>query len=187
MGRAQSPTTNAQLQVPIQPNIGLDGDVRRSIIETLNTLLSDEAILAMKTRNARWHVHGPGFFEMQTLFDQQFHQLNKISGGIAERVRILGGFAICSFAEFLTYTRLEERPGDVPDIMCLLADHEASIRFLREDARKCFEEYEDHGTFTLLVHFIRLHEKMAWVLRSYIEPEMPRGECQAAMLPSSQS
>jgi DNA-binding ferritin-like protein len=56
--------------------------------------------------------------------------------------------------------------------MGLLADHEASIRFLREDARRCFEEYEDHGTFTLFVRFIRVHEKIAWILRSYIEPEL---------------
>ena len=57
-------------------------------------------------------------------------------------------------------------------MMELLADHEAAIRFMREDARKCSEEYEDHGTFALLVRFIRSHEKMAWILRSYIEPEM---------------
>jgi starvation-inducible DNA-binding protein len=56
--------------------------------------------------------------------------------------------------------------------MGLLADHEACVRFLREDARKCFEEYEDHGTYALVVRFICLHEKMAWILRSYIEPEL---------------
>ena len=44
----------------------------------------------------------------------------------------------------------------------------SSIRFLREDARKCTEEYEDEGTFELLVSVMRLHEKMAWMLRSYI-------------------
>ena len=41
---------------------------------------------------------------------------------------------------------------------------------LREDARKCTEEYEDEGTFELLVNIMRIHEKIAWVLRSYVEP-----------------
>jgi starvation-inducible DNA-binding protein len=55
--------------------------------------------------------------------------------------------------------------------MNLLADHEAAIRLLREDARKCSEEHEDEGTFELLVSVMSLHEKMAWMLRSYLEIE----------------
>jgi starvation-inducible DNA-binding protein len=171
MGRNHSAGINAKLQVSIQPNIGLDGNVRKSVMEMLNTLLADEAVLTMKTHSAYRHVRGPGFLESRTLFDEQFQQLNNISNEIAERVRMLGGFAISSFAEFLKYTRLEEQPGEVPDMMSLLADHEASVRFLRDDARKCLEDYEDHGTYALLVRFIGSHEKIAWILRSYIEPE----------------
>jgi starvation-inducible DNA-binding protein len=121
-------------------------------------------------------VCGPGFLDLQTLFDQQFHQLNIISDEIAERVRMLGGFAISSFEENLSYTRLKEHPGNVPDILDLLADQEACIRFMREDSRKCSEEYEDHSTFALFVRIIGLHEKMAWILRSYNEAELPRTE-----------
>jgi starvation-inducible DNA-binding protein len=85
-------------------------------------------------------------------------------------VRILGGVTIGSLQEFILFSRLNEQPGKVADIMDLLADHEAAIRFLREDSRKCTEEYEDEGTFDLLVTVMRLHEKMAWVLRAIIEP-----------------
>ncbi len=88
---------------------------------------------------------------------------------------MLGGFAIGSLEEFLHHTRLEEQPGNVPDILHLLADHETSIRFLRQDARKCSEEYEDEGTFELLVSLMRRHEKMAWMLRSYLEAESLNG------------
>jgi starvation-inducible DNA-binding protein len=178
--------TNAKLQVSIQPNIGLDEDVRKSIMEILNTLLADEAVLTMKTRSARWHLSGPGFLDLRTLFDQQFHHLNKISNEIAERVRILGGFSIHSFEEFLNYTRLEEQTGEASHITDLLAGHEASVRFLREDARKCLEEYEDHGTYALFVRFIGLHEKMAWILRSYIEPELTHDESQGNKVRLSQ-
>jgi starvation-inducible DNA-binding protein len=95
---------------------------------------------------------------------------------------MLGGYAIGSLEEFLKHTRLEEQPGDVPDILHLLADHETSIRFLREDARKCTEEYEDEGTLELLVSVMRLHEKMAWMLRSYIENELVQGESPKRMM-----
>ena len=73
----------------------------------------------------------------------------------------------------------------MPDILRLLADHEASIRFLREDARKCTEEHEDEGTFELLVNVMRLHEKMAWMLRSYIEPDLIYTEKWGAVVPST--
>jgi starvation-inducible DNA-binding protein len=91
---------------------------------------------------------------------------------------MLGGIAVGSLEEFLKLTRLDEQPGTVPDILRLLADHETSIRFLREDARKCSEDYEDEGTLELLVSVMRLHEKMAWMLRSYIENEPVHGESQ---------
>jgi len=104
--------------------------------------------------------------------------LNDIFDEIAERVRMLGGIAIGSLEEFIDFSRVEEQPRVVPDILRLIADHEACIRFLREDAKKCTEEYEDEGTFVLLVSVMRLHEKMAWMLRSYIENEPVHGESQ---------
>jgi starvation-inducible DNA-binding protein len=156
-------------RVLIQPNIGLDSDVRHSVVEILNHTLANEAVLTFKTRSAHWNVSGAGFFELHILFNSQYEQLNDISDEIAERARMLGGIAIGSLQEFIHYTRLEEQPGFVPDILRLLADHEACIRFLREDARKCTEEYEDEGSFELMVSVMRLHEKMAWMLRSYLE------------------
>jgi starvation-inducible DNA-binding protein len=169
---------NPKLQILIQPNIGLDSDVRFSVVEILNNTLALEAVLTLKTRSAQWNVSGSDSYELYNLFDSQYENLNHISEEIAERVRMLGGIAIGSLQEFIRYTRVEEQPGVVPDILRLLADHEASIRFLREDARKCTEDYEDEGTFELLVSVMRLHEKMAWRLRSYIEAEPLQSESQ---------
>jgi len=176
MGHNRMGANNAMLQVPIQPNIGLDSDARHAVVEILNHTLANEIVLSMKTRNAHWNVSGAGFFELFILFDSQYEQLDEISGEIAERVRMLGGIAIGSLQEFIDYSRVEEQPGIIPDILRLVADHEAIIRLLREDARKCTEEYEDEGTFELLVSVMRLHEKMAWMLRSCIEPGLTHGE-----------
>jgi len=155
------------MQIAIQPNIGLEDHARQSIVETLNVILADESVLAIKTRSAHWNVRGVSFFELHNLFGLQYKQLNTISNKIAERAQMLGGFAIASFPDFSKNTRLEEQPGMIPDLLQLLADHEAVIRFLRGDANKCTEEYEDEGTFDLLVKVIRLHEKMAWILRAF--------------------
>lgn len=151
----------------IQPNIGLDSDVRKNIVELLNQSLADEEVLTQKTRNARWNMSGAGFFDLYILFDTQYKQLNEIIEKIAERVRMLGGISIGSFAEFLSHTQLDEQATTIPDSLHLLAGHEAIIRSLRDSVRKCNEEFEDEGTVELLVGQMTLHEKMAWMLRAY--------------------
>jgi starvation-inducible DNA-binding protein len=161
---------NPKILLPIQPNIGLDTGSRQFVVAILNICLANEAVLAMKTRGAYWNVCGTNFLELHTLFDGQYKQLNNAAGEIAQRTRMLGGFAIASLEEILNQTRLEEQPGEIPGILNLLADHEATIRFIRQDARKCTEEYEDDSTFELLVNVMHMHEKMAWMLRSLIEP-----------------
>ncbi len=168
MGHNPGDGSYLRRQVAIQPNIGLDIDARQSVIEILNCALSDEVVLATKTRAMHWNIHGRAFFELHTHFDAQYQMLSNLSDEIAERARMLGGFAFGSLQVFLEHTRLTEQPGEVPEVMRLLADHEAMIRFLREDAKKCMEEYEDEGTLGLLVSAIRLHEKIAWMLRSYV-------------------
>ncbi len=155
----------------IQPNIGLDSDVRQPVVNILNVTLSNEAVLTQKTRSAHWNISGTRFFERYILFDTQYKQLNDISDKIAERVRMLGGQAFGTFNEFLAHTQLDEQPTEIPDFLHLLADHEMIVRFLREDAKKCAEEFEDEGTVELLISVMTLHEKMAWMLRSYIENE----------------
>lgn len=160
---------DVKMQVAFQPNIGLDSDVRKNIVKLLNITLANETILTQKTRNARWNISGKGFFDLHILFDTQYKQLNETLEKLAERVKMLGGITIGSFAEFLSHTQIEEQPGFVPDILHLLAGHEKIIRFLREAVRKCTEEFEDEGTSDLLVGLMSLHEKMAWMLRSYSE------------------
>jgi starvation-inducible DNA-binding protein len=158
-----------KMQIELQPNIGLDDNIRISVVGLLNKILADEAILTTKTRNALWNIHGAHFLELHSLYDLQYLRLNAISDEIAERVRMLGGFALGSLQGFLDLSRLGEQSGQVPHLLYLLADHEAEIRFLREDADQCSEEFEDLGTHRMLVGIISLHERMAWMLRSYID------------------
>lgn len=165
-------------KILIEPNIGLAGDVRRPVIEILNRIIANEAILTQKTRGAHWNVSGSSFFELHILFDTQYKQLNEMADKIAERTRMMGGTAIASFGEFLTHARIVEEINQIPDILHLLADHESVIRYLREDIRKCDEEYEDEGTVELLVGLMSLHEKLAWMLRSYVEKEPVHSESQ---------
>jgi starvation-inducible DNA-binding protein len=162
-------------QVTFQPNIGLDASIRQSVVDMLNLLLADEAVLLLKMCQTDGHADVMGISELQSLYDAQCKQINVISNEIIERVQILGGTTLKDSETLTDSSRLGREINLVSGIVSVLADQEAFIRFLREDAQKCSEIYEDQGTFALLVSVLGTHEKMAWMLRSYIEPELPHG------------
>lgn len=141
----------------------------QSVVEILNHALADEAILSMKTRNAKWNLVGPEFFELCLIYELHLKQINDFSDMITNRLQILQGQQVQSFSEYIANSRLIENPGVTPDVFQLLTDHESVIRFFREDYRKCINSYEDSGTSEMLLSIIRQHEKIAWMLRSFIQ------------------
>ena len=167
------------VQVAFQPNIGLDAAARQSVVDILNLLLADETVLSRKTHNADGHhAEGINISDLKPLYDAQYKEINDIVSEIEERVSILGGSYHSNPEELINSARLIGNPGGVQGVMSILADQEAFIRLLREDVQKCSELYEDQGTFAQLVKVLRLHEKMAWVLRSHLESESVKDENQ---------
>jgi starvation-inducible DNA-binding protein len=154
-------------------NIGLTDQQRNSVVAMLNTLLADEYLLYTKTRNYHWNVVGPQFNDLHKFFEEQYNALNDIVDEVAERARSLGGNAVGTLAEFLKQTRLQEHPGEYPEaremLANLLADHEATIRHLRLDVDACADTYHDMGTNDFLAGLMERHEKMAWMLRAFLE------------------
>ena len=154
-------------------NIGLSDKEREGVVEILHTLLSDEFVLYTKTRNFHWNVVGPQFNDLHKFFDSQYGDLNEVVDDVAERARSLGGNAIGTLKEFLQRARLKELPGRYPTardmISHLLADHEAIVRSLRVDVETCANKYHDAGTTDFLTGLMEKHEKMAWMLRAFLE------------------
>ncbi len=154
-------------------NIGIDTKKREGVVDVLNTLLSDEYIVYTKTRNYHWNVTGPQFNDLHKFFEAQYEALNDMVDRVAERARSLGGKALGTLKEFLDETRLKETPAQYPNaekmLSNLLADHETVIQSLRKDLETCANEYQDQGTTDFLTGLMEEHEKMAWMLRSFLE------------------
>lgn len=157
----------------MKPNIGVPDKNRDAVVGLLNTLLSDETVLYIKTRNYHWNVVGVMFNDLHKFFEGQYAVLEDIVDEVAERARALGGRALGTMAEFAERARLEENPGDYPDDMTmiknLLSDHEEVARNLRVDAKKCSVDNGDSITGEFLSEMAPKHEKMAWMLRSLLE------------------
>jgi starvation-inducible DNA-binding protein len=156
----------------MQVEIGIGESQRRSVIDILNRVLADEVTLYVKTRNFHWNVEGPDFSELHKFFEAQYDALDEIMDEVAERARSLGGYAAGSLAEFQAAARLKEARGAATParemLAQLLADHETVIRSLRKEAEEAGAKHGDAGTEDFLVGLMEQHEKMAWMLRSYL-------------------
>ena len=156
----------------MNPRIGLKDAARTAVVDILNTTLSDEVMLYVKTRNYHWNVVGSDFGELHKFFEGQYEQIEDFMDDTAERARALGGHALGTLAEFLKKARLKETPGRYPKaqamITDLLADHESLIQSMRKDLQTCQDKHGDAGTADFLTGLMEQHEKMAWMLRSYV-------------------
>jgi len=157
----------------MKPSIGISDSNRQSVVKILNTLLADEYVLYTKTRNYHWNVVGPQFNDLHKFFESQYEELDEIVDEVAERSRSLGGNAVGTLAEFAQQTRLKEYPGQYPEAHAMLAnlvaDHEAVIQSLRGDLPTVMDKYDDAGTNDFLTGVMEKHEKMAWMLRAFLE------------------
>jgi len=157
----------------MKPKIGISEKNLKSAATLLNRLLSDEYVLYTKTRNYHWNVTGSDFSELHKFFEAQYEELDEIIDQVAERARALGGVSFGSLREFLEHTKLEETPGGTLGAREMIAnlhtDHQEVILRLREDLRTCADELGDMGTSDFLTGLMEQHEKVAWMLRSYLK------------------
>ena len=157
----------------MEPNIGISSQNRQGVVEILKKLVSDEYVLYTKTRNYHWNVTGPQFNDLHKFFEAQYEELDDIIDEVAERIRDLGSMSIATLEEFIKNTRLQEEPNTYPDAKTMLSnlsgDHESIIRTLRTDLETCTTKFQDSGTTDFLTGLMEQHEKMAWMLRAFLE------------------
>ena len=156
-------------------NIGLTDRQRTGVIDLLNHDVADAYLLLVKTKKYHWDVVGPQFMTLHKLWEEQYAALSDSIDLVAERIRSLGGYPVGTMAGCLQLASLKEHPGDVPMatemVAQLMMDHEQIVRNLREHIDACSDTYKDQGTADFLTGLMEEHEKMAWMLRSFIEGE----------------
>jgi len=152
-------------------NIGITEKNRQAVAAALNQLLADEHILYNKTRNYHWSVEGPSFMEFHKLYESQYGELAEIIDEIAERIRTIGHFAEGRLKEILKLASLDEPEAPVDQasqIANLTGDHEIVINKLRKLITDFDEKHKDIGSSDFVTGLLKQHEKMAWMLRSYL-------------------
>ena len=138
---------------------------------SLNQVLADSYALMSLTHLAHWNVEGPGFFALHTAFQTQYEELFVAVDEIAERVRALNAYAIGGLAALAATAQMNEFVSPLPQeeyVRALLAANEKLVKDA-EVARDLAGEVNDPESQDLMIGRITLHQKTAWMLKSFLK------------------
>ncbi len=154
----------------MQVTIGIENEKREAIASGLSNVLADSFQLYLKTLNFHWNVTGPHFTSLHLMFQEHYEELATAIDEIAERIRALGQWAPGSFA---AYDELSVIKGqkDVPDAHDMVQELAENHQTLAKRAREVLDiaaDASDDVTVDLLTQRMQIHEKTAWMLRSWL-------------------
>ena len=150
---------------------GISTDDRAKIVESLSTVLADAYMLYLKTHNFHWNVTGPMFSSLHVMFEEQYTEQWTALDDIAERIRALGHFAPATYKRYAELSNITEEPEVLSAkemIRQLVEGNEILTRTLRAGV-KIADELDDFPTADMLTTRMEVHEKNAWMLRSFLE------------------
>ena len=140
-------------------------------VQGLRQVVADTYALMAQTHLCHWNVEGPGFFALHAAFEAQYTELFTAVDEIAERLRALGAYSPGGLATLAAMAGFEEIPEDAGTrtmLESLLLQHQKCIKDAVQ-ARDLAAESEDKETEDLMIARIQVHEKTAWMIRSYLK------------------
>ena len=143
---------------------------RHKLADALNVLLADTFTLHLAYRNLHWNVSGPQFHMLQTMFEEQYHELQETLDEIAERIRAHGHRAASSYAEFLDLGSFEipnNRLNPMAVIEKIIECHRSLLK-TAQHALEIANEMKDATTADLMSERISMHEKYASMLEGLL-------------------
>jgi starvation-inducible DNA-binding protein len=155
----------------IELHTGLDEAGRKKVSDQLAGVLADSYLLMLKTHFYHWNVKGTLFKSLHDLTEQQYTELFEAIDDVAERIRALGFEAPGTFSSFNKISSVKEAKSGLSDLEMaadLLETHESLILKLRETLNTA-DEINDEVTVDMMVARLSVHEKSAWMLRSFLE------------------
>lgn len=155
----------------VKTNSSIDRSSALQIAQILSQVLADTYIAYVKTQNFHWNLVDPRFHSLHVFFEENYKQLAEAADEVAERIRVLKIKAPGSLKEFLELGTLGESEGDLSGnemIAELCHDREKLAQLIRPRIEEVIK-MGDEGTGDLLIQHLRMHEKAAWMYRSYLE------------------
>lgn len=145
----------------------------KNLRNQLNMLLASEITFTMTIRNAHWNLLSFHFVPIHNWLGSIYEEFNNAVDEIAERNRMIGGFAESSFKTIQSNSKIKDYEG-------ILSNEDKIYKKLTQDNQSLISEIKliietadglgDSGTEDFLTGLLRQHEKLNWTLTSF-EPK----------------
>ena len=166
---------------------------REQLISQMKILLASSFSFYLKVHNYHWNVTGPNFAQYHDFFGNLYEEVWQSLDDTAEEIRKLGSFAPGSLSRYIEMGRLRAAltggfafaPGslsryiemsviddevNIPDTKSMfirLEQDNAKLLEILYMARATASEEDAAGTLDYLESRIGVHEKHAWMIRSF--------------------
>jgi starvation-inducible DNA-binding protein len=142
---------------------------REQLIAEMKRLLANTFALYLKSHNYHWNITGPNFAQYHEFFGDFYEEIHSSVDTTAEEIRKLGAFAPGSFGRYSELTDISDEitiPESAIMFARLAKDNDVVIKNLYI-AREVAEGMGAFGTVDYLESRISVHEKHAWMLKSF--------------------
>lgn len=141
------------------------------LIEQLKVVQATAFSLYIKAHNFHWNVTGPDFAQyhsfLQTVYDQVFESVD----AYAEKIRTLDAFAPGSLTRYTMLSKIEDELN-VPSALAMLGklgtDNDILIAELYATDSLC-DGLNQRGIQNFIQGQIEAHEKLRWMLKSFVK------------------
>lgn len=144
--------------------------MNKSVIDSLRLVVADCYALIGQTHLCHWNVRGPSFFSLHQAFEEQYNELFQAVDEVAERIRALGALApggLSKLAKMAGIKEIDEDASAKEMVQSLIGANEKLLNDLKA-ARDCAAKEDDSETEDLMIARIQVHEKIVWMLKSYL-------------------
>lgn len=142
---------------------------KEQLISQMKVVLATSFSLYLKSHNYHWNVTGTNFGQYHEFFGDLYEEIHASIDTTAEEIRKLGSFSPGSLTRYAELARIEDESmvPDAPTMFRRLASDNDKLIELLYMARKTADSIGAFGTVNYLEDRISIHEKHAWMLKSF--------------------
>jgi starvation-inducible DNA-binding protein len=140
------------------------------LADLLKKTLAETFSLYLKAHNYHWNVEGENFIQYHEYLGDLYEEIFNSIDDIAEKIRIIGSYAPGSLSRFKELSEIEDElmiRTSKEMFTTLLRDNQILLNTLNETLKRALE-VNKQGLADFLAGRIDVHDKHAWMLRSFL-------------------
>jgi starvation-inducible DNA-binding protein len=142
-----------------------------TLVEQMNTILSESLVLSLKAQGFHWNVEDPMFPMYHEFFGEYYGDIYGEVDKIAEQIRALDAYPVTTYGKMLTMSAVKEIEGPLPAtsmVRELAADNE-KLSASWNRAFNLATSADQQGLADYVAGRIDAHRKHAWMFRAMLK------------------